>query len=235
MGASKFLEIDARGGNGGRGGDGGYGHDGSPGNDGSDATSCSSGSDGGPGGDGGNGGNATNGANGGNGGFVRIIIAEEDMDLLLFLGKISIAGGQGGSAGKNGKGGDGGRGGRGGSSYSWTTTSSYTTTDSDGNSTTYTDTHYHSNPGGSDGPSGSKGRDGNALVVCGQDGKDGSYEFIVESKIQGPIRYSEKFDIQMLDFHWIFSEDDGVIEPGEQGFVTEVTLYNNGGMPTPIH
>jgi hypothetical protein len=45
----------------------------------------------------------------------------------------------------------------------------------------------------------------------------------------------EKFDTQMLDFTINFPEEDGVIEPGEKGYVTSVTLFNAGGMPSPIH
>jgi hypothetical protein len=47
--------------------------------------------------------------------------------------------------------------------------------------------------------------------------------------------YQEKYDIQMTDFTIMFPEEDDVIEPGEQAFVTSVTLHNNGLMPSPIH
>lgn len=53
--------------------------------------------------------------------------------------------------------------------------------------------------------------------------------------MQGPIKYQEKFDIRMLDFTYMFPEEDGVVEPGEKGFITSITLFNAGMMPTPIH
>ena len=39
----------------------------------------------------------------------------------------------------------------------------------------------------------------------------------------------------MTDFTISFPEEDAVIEPGEKGFVTTVTLFNAGKMPSPIH
>lgn len=39
----------------------------------------------------------------------------------------------------------------------------------------------------------------------------------------------------MQDFTIMFPEEDDVVEPGEKGFVTSVTLFNAGGMPAPIH
>jgi hypothetical protein len=39
----------------------------------------------------------------------------------------------------------------------------------------------------------------------------------------------------MLDFTINFPEEDEVVEPGEKGFVTTVTLFNAGKMPSPIH
>ena len=75
---------------------------------------------------------------------------------------------------------------------------------------------------------------GNALLHDGSAGPNGSFEFIVEHPT-GPVKYLEKFDIQMLDFTFMYPEEDEVIEPGERGFVTTVTLFNAGLMPSPIH
>ena len=75
---------------------------------------------------------------------------------------------------------------------------------------------------------------GNALLHDGSAGPHGSFEFIVEHPT-GPVKYLEKFDIQMLDFTFMYPEEDEVIEPGERGFVTTVTLFNAGLMPSPIH
>ncbi len=49
------------------------------------------------------------------------------------------------------------------------------------------------------------------------------------------MKYAEKYDLKMQDFTFIFPEEDDVIEPGEKGFITTVTLFNAGLMPSPIH
>jgi hypothetical protein len=96
-------------------------------------------------------------------------------------------------------------------------------------------TQHHHNPGGFNGPPGPDGYDGNAALYCGRDGNDGAFEFIVEHPIGGPVKYLQKYDIQMQDFTFMFPEEDEVIEPGEKAYVTTVTLTNVGLMPAPIH
>eukprot|EP00347_Sterkiella_histriomuscorum_P009341 403341583 len=233
LGQAGHLNIDASGGKGGRGGYGGNGANGRPGQDGMNATRYTNGTNGGSGGNGGNGGNGTSGAHGGKGGFVQIIVSEADMDLLMMLGPICIEGGRGGSAGRNGHGGAGGPGGRGGSSYTYSTTSTSTYRDSNGNTQTQHHTHWHTNPGGMNGPSGNSGHDGSAHLHCGRDGADGSFEFIVEH-LNGPVKYLNKYDLKLLDFGIIFYEEDGIIEPGEKAYISTLTLHNIGLMPTPI-
>lgn len=83
------------------------------------------------------------------------------------------------------------------------------------------------------GPPGPDGYPGNAMVFPGRDGNDGSYEFIVEHP-GGAVKYLEKYDIQMKEFTIMFPEEDDVIEPGEQAFVTSLTLTNSGLMPSPL-
>ncbi|CDW90129.1 UNKNOWN [Stylonychia lemnae] len=232
------LDIYAKGGKGGKGGYGGNGASGSPGSDGSDATQNSSGTDGGPGGNGGNGGNGTPGANGGKGGFVQITVTKFDMDLLVLIGEIDIAGGQGGEPGRNGKGGKGGPGGRGGSSYSWSETSYSTTTDSDGNTQTESSTQYYSNPGGSNGPDGKDGRHGSGNISPGQDGKKGKFEYLIEysdleNQNQMTLSFKNKYDLKITGFRYQMYEDDGIIEPGERAFIDYITVSNRGEMPTP--
>jgi hypothetical protein len=39
----------------------------------------------------------------------------------------------------------------------------------------------------------------------------------------------------MNDFTVMFPEEDEVIEPGEKGYVTSLTITNSGLMPSPIH
>eukprot|EP00347_Sterkiella_histriomuscorum_P009216 403342079 len=234
LGSKDYLQIDARGGNGGHGGNGGRGADGRPGTDGSDATSMSSGSDGGDGGNGGNGGSGSCGADAGKGGFVQITVAEEDMDLLSFLGPILVQGGFGGHQGINGLGGSGGKGGSGGSSYSWTTSSTSYSTDSDGNTTSSTTTDWHSNPGGSDGKNGKKGIDCQAKLHNGKNGQDGQFMFIVQTS-NGPAKYENKYDLNLVEFYHEFFDEDEVIEPGEKGAINYVEVINKGTMPTPMH
>jgi hypothetical protein len=178
------------------------------------ATRHSCGTNGGPGGPGGNGGNATSGAIGGNGGFVQIIVTEADMDLLLMLAPIKVRGGRGGEPGFNGHGGSGGPGGMGGFSHSWTTSHTEHYRDSNGHMQTRTHTQHHHNPGGMSGPSGPDGYPGNAMVQQGMDGANGQYEFIVEHP-GGAAKYMEKFDIQIIDFTYMFPDEDDVVEPGE--------------------
>lgn len=156
------------------------------------------------------------------------------MDLLSMLGPIKVNGGKGGKAGLNGRGGFGGPGGRGGSSYSWTTTTYSHYTDANGHRHTRSHTNYHSNPGGFDGPGGPDGYPGAAQTFKGRHGNDGTFEFIIEHP-SGPVKYLDKFDIKMVDFTVMFPEEDEVIEPGEKGYVTSLTITNSGLMPSPIH
>lgn len=156
------------------------------------------------------------------------------MDLLLMLGPILVEGGCGGSSGRNGRGGSGGPGGPGGSGHSWTTTRTEHYTDANGHRQTRHHTESHYNPGGHTGPRGPDGYGGNANLYCGRDGSNGSFEYIIEHPA-GPVKYLDKYDIKMVDFTTVFPEEDDVIEPGEKGYVTTVTLHNTGMMPSPIH
>lgn len=111
-GAAGFVELLAFGGQGGAGGAGGRGGDGARGRPGSDASRYHGGSDGGPGGDGGDGGKGSEGGRGGHGGHVRLIVAEQDTQLLM-LARHQVAGGDGGAPDLHGAGGFGGAGSRG--------------------------------------------------------------------------------------------------------------------------
>jgi hypothetical protein len=228
-GEAGYIDLLVRGGAGGRGGNGGNGGDGASGTAGANATRYSSGGNGGPGGDGGYGGSATSGGHGGQGG--RIVVQVDDHDThLSMLVRHAVDGGPGGQAGANGRGGSGGCGGSGGSSYSWTTTSSYT--DSQGNRQTRT--HWHSNPGGSNGPSGRSGRPGNAPVAAGDHGQDGSFRIDVTGSA-GKQSYGSCFDLRLVGLEHRCDNADGVYEPGERVHVAGVTISNSGGMPTPAH
>ena len=150
------------------------------------------------------------------------------------LGPIIVDGGFGGRAGRNGCGGHGGPGGRGGSSHTYSTTRTEHYTDHNGHRQTRHHTDWHTNPGGFAGPDGPDGYPGNAQVFPGRDGNRGSFEFIIEHP-PGPVKYQDKYDVKLLDFTLNFPEEDEVVEPGEKGFVTTVTLFNAGKMPSPIH
>lgn len=170
----------------GRGGDGAAGRPG-----GNTAATCNGGpgGDGGDGGDGGRGGKGGHGGTGGSGGHSgSVTVSYVDPTILMAL-KVDVKGGSGGAGGAGGYGGDGGRGGNGGHGGpggppgSYTTTESYSYTDSNGNYQTgyRTVTHY-----GSPGRPGSGGRGGSAGATgptgdsgsSGVSGKEGSVHFM---------------------------------------------------------
>jgi hypothetical protein len=39
----------------------------------------------------------------------------------------------------------------------------------------------------------------------------------------------------MVEFTFMYPDEDEVIEPGEKAYVTTVTITNAGLMPSPIH
>ena len=224
------IALLARGGRGGKGGDGGDGGSGARGRSGSDATRYTSGGDGGPGGDGGAAGSGTSGAEGGDGGRIVVRTRAEDTHLLM-LAETSVDGGRGGKAGRNGRPGTGGLGGSGGSSYSWTESDTYT--DSSGQSQTRT-TH-HSNSGGSRGFDGRNGSPAAGCPIAGQAGRSGSATIEVVVPGGTTRTYSSRYDLRLVSFTHRNDNDDGVYEPGEKGFIGEITVENTGGMPLPTH
>ncbi|EAR92690.1 hypothetical protein TTHERM_00320360 (macronuclear) [Tetrahymena thermophila SB210] len=214
--SSNGITFSACGGSGGRGGDGGNGGRGGDGCRGNDATQSSCGTDGGNGGNGGNGGDGGHGGDGGNGANISVRVNQEDMDILMIVGSYICYGGAGGSGGKGGFGGRGGSGGSGGSSYSWTET------DSEGNTNSY------SNQGGRDGHSGIGGRSGN-IGRSGQSGSDGSFYYVVQGN-----KYYSRYNLSINSVEKVQS-DDNIIEPGEYLQINQMSLANDGGMPTPTH
>lgn len=222
-----YIQLSAIGGDGGRGGHGGRGGDGARGRDGSDATRWSSGGDGGDGGSGGNGGNATSGAYAGDGGNIVVTVDDADTPLLMLL-RHDVRGGSGGAPGRNGGGGTGGSGGRGGSSYSWTTTSTHRNSDG----STSTRTHYHSNPGGSDGSRGYDGAAGRASTKAGANGEAGTFAIRVKEG-ESFTSYPSRYDLRLVSFAHDSLNEDAVYEPGELVRVFDLEVENVGGMPTP--
>ncbi|HSO40153.1 MAG TPA: hypothetical protein VLT33_46825 [Labilithrix sp.] len=224
------LQLVARGGDGGDGGRGGNGGDGARGRRGSDATRYSSGGNGGPGGDGGDGADGSSGASGGRGGAVVVRVRDADTHLLMLLAH-DVGGGDGGRPGANGRGGAGGRGGPGGSSCSWTESQSYT--DSNGQSATRTTSH--SNSGGSSGRDGRYGRAATAILLEGEDGRDGSFAIEVVGDADRVTRYPGRYDVQLVSFRHRNANEDGIYEPEEKIFITQLEVQNVGAMPTPAH
>lgn len=230
------IDVDAHGGDGGDGGNGGRGGRGARGRRGDDATRWSWGEDGGRGGTGGNGGDPTDGESPGDGGNVTFEVNRHDTDLMALV-KRNLKAGTPGKHGRHGEGGRGGEGGPGGSSYSWTETRTETYTDSQGNTKTRTRYVHKSNPGGSRGPSGSRGRDSTARVRDGSPGKDGIFEILVLDDAGNPVgRYDEIYDVEFLGFTLESRNSDNIFEPGEEMTVSNIRVRNRPGkgrLPTP--
>ncbi|UJR85420.1 hypothetical protein [Sandaracinus amylolyticus] len=222
-----FVDVIARGGAGGHGGDGGRGGDGATGRRGHDATRYSSGGNGGRGGDGGRGGRASSGASGGAGGRVVVQVDDADTHLLMLIRR-GIEGGAGGQPGRHGEGGSGGAGGAGGSSHSWTETEHYT--DSQGKPQTRM--RFHSNPGGSRGPSGDAGASGSGPLYAGHDGAIGAFSIEVHT-LAGPKQYPGRYELMLSGITLRTDDRDGVFEPGELVRVDGIRVRNVGAMPSP--
>jgi len=224
------IELTARGGDGGDGGDGGRGGYGAAGRRGSDATRYSSGGNGGPGGDGGDGGDGSNGARGGAGGRVVVRVRDTDTHLLMLLAH-DVKGGEGGKAGDHGAGGFGGKGGAGGDSHSWTESESYT----DGNGQSQTRTTSHSKSGGSRGRGGRNGRTSTSVLHEGARGKPGDFAIEVLDAAARATKYPSRYDVRLVSLRHRNDNDDGIYEPEEKVFVSQIEVENCGGMPTPAH
>jgi hypothetical protein len=119
IGTDGHIVLSACGGDGGAGGAGGNGQGGGHGRRGLNATRAMYGTNGEGGGNGGNAGDGSSGSNGGQGGDIKILIKEEDLDILIAMKPPRVSGGRGGKAGRNGLAGLAGAGGSGGSSYTW--------------------------------------------------------------------------------------------------------------------
>ncbi|MBX3018081.1 MAG: hypothetical protein KF767_09340 [Bdellovibrionaceae bacterium] len=229
------ISLVGRGGNGGRGGWGGDGQDGGRGGDGWNATESGHGTDGGNGGRGGDAGHGSDGADGGNGAEIELRMRAQDTAVLLLV-KQDIRPGVGGEKGAHGRPGSGGHAGQGGSSHTWTeVTGTREWTDSEGKTHREDIRETRSNPGGSDGWSGSGGLTPSSTLLDGQDGKEGKFEIAVVEKDGTTSRYREAFDLQLQDFKIIEGHQNGVLEPSEKITVAEIRVKNTGQMPTPAY
>lgn len=230
----KKIVPSARGGRGGSGGNGGDGGRGGTGFRGANATQLMAGTNGGPGGRGGDGGRGSDGKDGGRGGSVTMTVSANDMFLLMAVEGCDhrssaglVRGGVGGSCGFHGHGGMGGFGGAGGAPYSWTTTT-YSTV----NGHTTSQTHYHSNPGGINGPMGISGSSPTNTLTSGQDGENGSLAInIPDMNISASARYDLRLENLSILTNGSFSA--GSFEFGDTAIVQKITVQNVGPMPTP--
>ena len=219
------IFLEARGGDAGHGGKGGDGGKGLTGRKGRDATRFHNGEDGGQGGPGGNGGDGACGGNGGNGGKVTLAVAPSQTDLLMLTNIPDVRGGAKGRGGKGGHGGQGGDGGEGGDSCLYFVTK--TSTDSNGDS--HTSIEPRLNPGGHDGPRGSRGRAGRD-APDGLCGNSGSFNIAV-----GSNRYNGPYNLSVTASTLLEKKrgGDGFFEPGK-AICADVSVTNTGNMPTPV-
>lgn len=203
------IDVLANGGSGGDGGSGGRGSEGERGRRGRDG--CPPGN-GGRGEDGGPGGNGGSGGRGGRGGRVQILTPDSQAELNLLI-RAETRGGSGGAGGRAGQGGSYGLGGSGGSSTC--RDSSGARTGSDGSSGYSGD----SGPSGYNGTSGSSGQNGQAQFQLSGDPTGRSYNSPFQVRVTG---------LKVAD-----QNGDGLIEPGENFEVQELSFSNLSLMPLP--
>ena len=104
----------------------------------------------------------------------------------------------------------------------------------------YTVTTHHHNSGGSCGSSGSSGRGGRA-GPSGCDAPPGTYTIVVFAGPPGqpgaaaPVLATapERYNVIVVGFEPMGSPD-GILEPGEEFGMRNITLFNNGSLPTPV-
>lgn len=227
------ISLLARGGDGGRGGLGGHGENGGDGGRGQDATEHSAGTDGGNGGRGGDGGHGSDGADAGRGGQIEVRLRPQDTAALMLI-KHNVDGGRGGEKGEHGRGGQGGNGGWGGSSHSWTeVTGTRTWTDNEGKQHSEDIRETRSNPGGSNGWNGTSGSSPSSPLFDGRNGDAGQFEIAVVEKDGTTSRYREMFDLHLVDYKLVETNQNGVLEPSETVTLTDIKVKNTGQMPTP--
>ncbi|KAK3991425.1 hypothetical protein QBC44DRAFT_341024 [Cladorrhinum sp. PSN332] len=233
VGGGEGLLLDVTGGDGGAGGLGEAGQAGGDGFHGRNATKLSDATDGSPGMNGGDGGRGTSGAAGGQGGSANVTVNEADLDTLIGL-QWDIRGGKGGASGQHGAAGDGGSGGNGGDGYWWTESIPYQYRYTDGG---YSHTEYrtqtHSRPGGNGGPAGQPGRFNTEPLFAGHDGPTGFAQITVFSQDGRRTVYPSRYMLEVVSFKVSDENGDGINEPGEHLYVSDIVIKNTGAMPSP--
>ena len=235
--AEEVLFVNCRGGDGGdggvggaggMGGQGGVGILGSPG-----IVQGSAGGNGGPGGNGGKGGKGGRGGDGGHASFGGKCLLKTSNPKLLILAESDCRAGVPGRGGKGGKGGEGGEGGCGGAGGIGGP--GYTTSYYDGRMT-HTIYHPPGPPGlpGPDGDKGAKGQDGPA-GKNGQTAAHGGTWWVILSPEGTPLYEAQtRYDVKLDDRFSITSKiPDGIFEPNEEIFISNITAINVGGLPLP--
>lgn len=72
------------------------------------------------------------------------------------------------------------------------------------------------------------------MLYNGRTGISGKYEYLVKDVETQEFKiYEEKYKIRIESFNFRLMDDDNVIEPGEFGYISDVTIVNEGKMPTP--
>ena len=212
---NEYLRLDFGGGDGGHGGNGGNGGNGGKGTTGNFSfgqMGAGPGSDGGRGGNGGEGGSAGTGGNGARGVFVDVVT--DDVRLLSGMLLHTKGGSRGdcglrgekGSEGQGGRGGVGAHGGRGKAPAS-------------------------SGRGGSNGSPGMAGMN----KKVGELGGSGQVRYVVVEKGQGDLGNRKIVDCglmppsgQVCGWSVRVADDDGILEPGEELFLHDVEVFNDG-------
>lgn len=220
---SKEIFISARGGDGGTGGNGGNGGIGGKGEDGLDANPYYHGGHGKQGYKGGQGGRGGKGGKGGNGGDIRVNLQEQDIELAWLI-KSDCSGGKGGNNGKGGNGGLGGPGGKGGSKYDL----SQQVLGSDSQGRTTFNLLYIKKLAGSDAKQGPSGTDGSTPKQENQVGVSGSFAFQI-----GDTLYPTCFNLEVESFTISGMQSENIVKPGQTITISNITLKNTGGMPSP--
>ncbi|MBT4792534.1 MAG: hypothetical protein HON90_13260 [Halobacteriovoraceae bacterium] len=240
------IKFDSSGATSHGGGDGGDGKKGPRGPNGNNATRWTNGESGGTGGSGGNAGLGTNPSQSGNAAKTNVNVPHDQTHLLMHLEEDSsglmdgnIKGGAKTWPGKHGVPGQGGEGGSGGSSYSWTTTTNHTRSGSDGKTEHYTETHHHSNPGGSNGSRGPRGFAQNSILRDKPAGKNAQMAInITQANGEVTTYKNGRYDLSIVQDAEYKSAAayngivDGIIEPDEMVSV-KYTIRNTSDMPTP--
>jgi len=98
--------------------------------------------------------------------------------------------------------------------------------DQDGN---VVDWEWHSTPGGRSGRDGRAGSSATGRLTNGIPGVDGSFEIFIankKSKLSGP--YPSAWSLKVVDCDICDSNDDGIIEFGEEITIKNIRVRNSG-------